>query len=1316
MAVTDVRETGRLLVPASPIQQRLWLAAAGDPTGAAYNVTCAVRLRGPVDHSSLQRALALIADRHEALRTTLTRRDGTLLQVIDERVDPLPFAFEEWPDAPDTAIDRLLSAEASAPFDLEAGPLFRARLIRTAAERHVLCLTLHHAICDGWSLEIVARELAVAYGSLVRAVTPAWPALPLQYADVSEWRREQGEGAAAPAAEYWSRLLADLPSPLPWPTDYSRPPDPSGRGARVSRVLPSALSTAVKSFARQHHTTPAVAWMALYALFMRRWTGATDFVLGTPASGRDAVELEAVVGPFVNTVTPRFSMRSDASFLDLLATTRQQMLDALAHQHVPLDLLLRRIMPGRGPASAPLFQAMFAWQPLPPLAMPGLDCTRLPVEYETSKVDLTLFVFDEGESTRLTFEYSCDLFREATMTDALAAFEQLARSAVAQPRVPGDRLGWITDEQRTRVLSSAQGPASAYARDASLAALFREQVRQRATSPAVIDGDLTLSYADLQREAEGLAAELVACGVAPGDRVAVVARGGVGLVVGVLGAVLAGAVYAPIDPGDPPARIAALLEDCGAVAMVATGAPRDTAWGIPVLDPLTRRIGEHPARIEIEPRAGDPVAFMYTSGSTGRPKAVVIPHRAIVRLVSRQDYVTFGPSDRVGLASNPAFDASLFEMWGALLNGATLVALDPDTLLSASRLREAIAGHALTVLFVTTALFNRVASSAPDTFARLRTVVFGGERAQPDALQRVLAAGPPERLVNGYGPTEGTTFSTWHLVRDVQPRRSVPIGRPLANTSAFVLDHQLALVPPGVVGELCIGGDGLALGYHRATLEQADRFVEHPDWGRLYRTGDRCRVNADGDIEFIERIDRQVKLRGFRIEPEEIERSLLAHPGVKQAAVDIVDDPGDRRLVAAVVSPSTSASELQAWIAGRLPGFMCPSAIAVLNELPLTPRGKLDWSEVGASLQHDASSRRARRAPRDPLEAELVSIWEEALGITPIGIDDDFFALGGHSLLAAQVVEQVERRFGTRLPLARLLTQPTIAGLASWLWDEREHAPMVVLREEGARPPLFFAHGDVNGGGLYCRRLVEQLPPDQPLYILGSSTDTASAPRSIEQLATAHRCHIEATYPRGPLVLGGYCHGALVAWELARQLRGHRDIVNVLLVYPSPVEPRLRVLARSVSGVARLTGLDDARRVELMVRLVMGLRFARDATLAQRWAWMRRKVSAALGRQLVAAHGAALQSTASMRHDPDAWERVIRAVIAYVPGRYDGPVTIVSGPGSEGALEAWQRAAPQAEVRITTGTHATCVTSELSSLAVELEAALQRAAPVRAQL
>ncbi|HEV2733815.1 MAG TPA: amino acid adenylation domain-containing protein, partial [Longimicrobiaceae bacterium] len=946
--------------------------------------------------------------------------------------------------------------------------------------------------------------------------------------------------------------------------------------------------------------TPFAVLLAAFQLLLHRYTGADDLVVGTPSAARTRPELEEMVGFFVNTLPVRVGLAGAPSFRELLRRAGDAATGAMAHQQVPFERLVEELRPERDPSRAPLVQVVLAFQNVPgePLALPGVRVDAAEVDTGTAKFDLTLFLYEDAAGLRGRLEYAADLFDAATAARFAEHYARLLASALAEPDRPACTLPLLDDAGRRRLLDEPNRTARPYPRDASLAELFAARVSATPGAVALEHGDERVTYAELDARAGRLARRLAAAGVQPGDRVGLLMERSTALVAAMLGTLRAGAAYVPLDPTHPADRLRAVLEDAGVRVLLAAGeTPPGLAGAVRVLDAgrdadaSAEREGPAPA----VPPGGDGLAYViYTSGSTGTSKGVMVPHRAVARLVLENDFARLGPGDAVAHAANPAFDAATWEVWGALLNGARLVILDRDVVLSPARLERELAARGVSALFLTTSVFNLVAREAPAAFAPLRHVVLGGEAADPHAVRAVLRAGPPERLVNGYGPTEAAVFATWHRVDSLaDDAPSVPIGRPLDNTRAYVLDPHLEPVPPGVPGELYVGGDAVAWGYLGRPDLAAERFVPDPfgadPGGRLYRTGDHVRWLATGELEYLGRLDGQVKIRGFRIEPAEIEAALAAHPAVGEAVVVVREDGGEKRLAAYVVAArgtAPAAAELREHLARRLPAYMVPATVTLLDAIPVTSSGKADRRALPAPGAHTSAA--GFTAPRDMLEHQVVAIWQELLGAGQVGIHDDFFERGGHSLLAVRMLSRVEERFGRRVPLAALFTGATVAGLAEALrreWPAGEADAVVTLNPEGTRPPLFFLHGDVGGGGLYGLPLARFLGADQPLHLLPPLRPEAGGTGpGIREMAHRQVEVIRGVRPAGPYQLGGYCNGGLVAFEVARLLEAAGERVERLLVVQASAEAvYFAGPLRAAAVLGRLAGGTAAERMDRQV-------------------------------------------------------------------------------------------------------------------------------------
>jgi len=923
--IPDVPLQGADVFPQSFAQQRLWFMHQMEPESAYYNAAVTITLEGRLDVDALRRTLAEIVRRHEALRTVFAAVDGQPVQVVlppPEVALPVTELSAGTPEARAAEAGRLAREEAARPFDLARGPLFRPRLLRLDEEAHVLVLCMHHIVGDGWSLGVLFHELGVLYGACARGEPSPLPELETQYADFAVWQREQlaGDGLRG-QLDYWTRTLAGAPATAALPADRARPAAPSHRGAVHVFRLPPGMDDALRALSRGEDATLFMTLLAAWQALLHRYTGQDDFTVGIPIANRTVPEVAPLIGFFVNMLVLRAELADDPPFRALLARVREATLAAYAHQELPFERLVEELAPARTLDRQPLFGVVFALQnaPWPPLEMPGLQLRMDPVDPGTARYDLVFTLREDADGIGGRMEYAADLFDEATVRRLADHYVRLLRAVAADPDARVRTLP-LADEADARTIRGWNATARPYPRDLSIPALFAERAAAAPDALAVVHGAESVTYAQLNVRAERLARRLRAAGAGRGARVGVCMGQGIGMAAAWLAVLKAGAAYLPLDPAHPPERLAWMLEDAGARLVVADAASSDAAAldGIRVLladDAEDARPAEGDGSVRSDVGPEEVAYVVYTSGSTGRPKGVEVPHRAVARLVIGTDFARLGPDDRVAQLANPGFDAATWEVWGALLNGGTLLVIDRDASLSPASLVDALREGGATALFLTTALFNGVAREAPDGFRTVRHVVFGGEAADPEAVRSVLEAGPPARLLNGYGPTENTTFSTWHLVDAVPPgAATVPIGRAVANSTAYLLDAAMRPVPPGLPGELYVGGDGVATGYLRRPRLTAERFVPDPfgaaPGARLYRTGDRMRARDDGALEFLGRMDQQVKIRGFRVEPGEIEAALREHPRVADAVVVPREDaPGERRLVAYVVASRRAEEE-----------------------------------------------------------------------------------------------------------------------------------------------------------------------------------------------------------------------------------------------------------------------------------------------------------------------------------------------------------------------------------------------------------------------
>jgi amino acid adenylation domain-containing protein len=1042
-------------LPLSFAQQRLWFFEQFQPGLGTYNMPSALWLNGTLDVSALEGAFSELVRRHESLRTSFRNEGGTPFQIISP---PRPFLLpivdlSSHMDGESEA-RRLIQEDVARPFDLTRGPMLRAALFRVSEQRHLLLLNMHHIITDGWSTNVLVRELATLYQALAAGQPPLLPPMPLQYADYAVWQRSwlQGETLVNQLA-WWKQHLEGAPHALELPTDFPRPATQTFRGAFFHFSFPARLSHALRDFCQQEKVTLFMALLASFQAVLCRYSGQDDVVVGTPIAGRRFTELEGIIGFFVNTLALRTRLDDAPSFRQLLARVRENTLGAYAHQDVPFEKLVEELQPVRDPSRQPLFQVMFALQEakgtedtLSAEGTSGLTLQPMAVEAHTARFDLTLSVTQGSDGLSGQVEYNTDLFRESTIQRLTSHLQVLLESAMAEPLRPVTRLPLLTTAERQLLLvdwNDTSGPVP----ETTAHQLFEAQVERSPDAPAAVFEGETLSFAELNARANQLAHYLRRQDVGPERRVALSMERSLDLVVGMLGVLKAGGAFVPLDPSYPSERLAFMLEDCGAQLLLTQDALVD---GLPSEGKRVVRIDGEQHLIKQMPEdnpepvvgAGNLAYVIYTSGSTGRPKGTLLHHRGLsnTALTAGQAH-GYAPGGRVLQYASSSFDASVCEVFGTLLAGATLVLAPRERLMPDEPLRTLLQEQGVTAATLTPAVLAQLTDKGLEG---LRTIISAGEALVPELARRWSQG---RVVLNAYGPTEATVCAT--ITRGpVRPER-VTIGKPWTNVRVYVLDRSLSPVPVGVAGELYVAGVGVARGYHGQAGLTAERFM--PDafstepGSRMYRTGDRVRWLEDGELEYLGRIDFQVKLRGFRIELGEVESALLAHPGVREAvAVVREDSPGDRRLVAYVsaaertepseVEAAPEPSALRAFVKERLPEYMVPSAIVVLDTMPLAPGGKLDRKALPAP-EARAELRPSYEAPRHELEQQVADLWAELLRVDKVGIHDNFFELGGHSLLATQLVARVRSAFNVELSLRKLYEQPTVAGMTLVLLD-----------------------------------------------------------------------------------------------------------------------------------------------------------------------------------------------------------------------------------------------------------------------------------------
>ncbi|OYD87925.1 non-ribosomal peptide synthetase [Nostoc sp. 'Peltigera membranacea cyanobiont' 213] len=1153
-------------------QQRLWLLAQLQGPSASYNMPMVLQLDGNLNIDALHSTFAYLLNRHASLRMYFPTVAGNPQVAMPaavnyanlDEIEALTIQdgrnLDEYPQS--STIQNFIDTHIQEPFDLNTGPLFKAKLLQLQEQKYVLLINMHHIVSDGWSMGVFVREFRQAYKAFAQNKTPTLAPLPIQYSDYANWQRNWLQGEVLETQiNYWKHQLQNAPPLLELPTDYPRPGLQSYRGARYLYSLTPELSAAVKTLSQEQGTSLFMTLLAALNVLLSRYSRQEDLCIGSPIANRTHSQTESLIGFFVNTLVLRNQIKPEQSFIELLQQTRQTCLDAYSHQDIPFEFLVEKLQPERSMSHNPLFQVMLALEnnQSPDLSLPGLEIQWLDFNCPFAKFDLTLLVIESDNQLNCSWEYATDLFEKSTIERMAEQFEILLKGIVDKPQQLIKTLPLMTAAELVQ-LQRWNRTETNYPHDKTLVDLFEAQVAKNPNNLALVFESQSLTYQQLNQKANQLAHYLIQnYQIQPDTLIGICVERSFEMIIGVLGILKAGAAYVPIDPNYPQERIGFMLQDCGTSVLLTQSFLKDklslTELKHQVIcldgDTFSSALIDNP-NVQILP---DNLAYIiYTSGSTGRPKGVMIEHQAIVNLaLAWAKTFQVQPQSRWLQFGSFSFDLSIGEIATALGAGGCLYLAQKETLLPSQALVDLLADCKISHFALPpSALSVLPRAILPD----LQAIIVGGE-ACPAEL--VTQWGTERCFFNCYGPTESTVIAT--IASCEQNGKKPSIGQPLSNIRIYILDANNQPLPPGIPGELCIAGVGLARGYlNRADLT-AENFIEVELFGkpeRIYQTGDLAKWNSDGNVEYLGRIDAQVKLRGFRIELGEVESILLEHASVKEAVVILYETDSNQSLVAYLTGITTDLSiQLKNDLKSRLPDYMIPAQIIVLDKLPLTPNGKIDRKALPAP---NGEIEGLYETPRNEVEQKLAQVWSAVLERQEIGIHDNFFDLGGHSLLAVKLLNNIQQVFEQQLSLSSLFQNPTIAQLGQQLNNtevKQSNPDLLFLQPLGDAIPLFCLPG-ANGHGFYFRDLAINFGKKRPVYGLETPGRNGSnaLPESVELHASQLIELLRQQQPKSPYILAGYSSGCAVAFEMASQLEQQGETVSLLAIFDAGLVSR----------------------------------------------------------------------------------------------------------------------------------------------------------------
>jgi amino acid adenylation domain-containing protein len=1320
-----------------------------EPDSALNTLFSAMCVRRSLDVQILARCLDALVQRHDALRTTFQAREGQLVQMIASTWK-LPLSVVELQHMPkherESEVQRLVRTEVQRPFDLEQGPLLRATLFHLAAEESLLLLTVHRLVVDRSSLKMLLSELSSLYEAFVSDQPFPLPELPFQYRDFAIRQPAQlQEEQFTEQLAYWKQHLAHMPDALALPMARPQTTRPSSHGATFLLTLPQALIHDLKHLSQETGATLYMMCVAALLVLLYRYSGQEDLVIGMLTGERQAGS-EALVGLFTNLLMLRTSLSGDPGVMSLLARVRETVLGAQAHQKLPFASLFKALQPGKQARSNRLFQVMMSFDTPSVGLAEGWEPVALDYLTEATQSDLFLEVQEGPQRVECRFKYRVDRFDETTIVRLAEHWQMLLEGMVATPERPISTLPLLSEQERRQVLVKWNLTQKEYPLEESLARRFEKQVERNPNAIAVQCNEEQLSYWELNVRVNRLAHLLRAHGVGPERLVALLAERGIPLLISILAVFKAGGAYLPLDPQHPVTRWRRVIEHSRCCLVLASTtfeqAITETLEGLPGAQcpallfseqlQLERQSAENPPSSS----TSQALAYViYTSGSTGMPKGAMIEQRGMLNhLYAKIEALELTSQDIIAQTASQCFDISVWQFLAALLVGGCVRIYPDEVAHDPTQLLMQVERHQVSILETVPSLLKVMLDAEANKgesrpkLAAMRWLIPTGEALPVELCRRWLQRYPNVPLLNAYGPTECSDDVTHYPIYHVpdETRSSISIGRAIPNMRLYVLDRHLNPQPIGVSGEIYVGGIGVGRGYLGDEQRAREAFVPDPfsdeEGARLYKTGDLGRYLPYGNLEFLGRVDFQVKLHGFRIELGEIEAVLRQHPVVREVVVLARDDrPGEQRLVAYVEvkeGQEVTVEDLKRLGKEQLPGYMVPSAVVLMEQFPVTSNGKLDRQALPVPEWSRSEQEERYVAPVLPEQKQLVEIWEELLEVRPIGITDDFFELGGDSLLAARLVERIEQVCGKQLPLSTLLTGATIQQMAKALEGEiriEGRASLVVVQREGSRWPFFYLHGEWRGGGLYSRELARHLGPEQPFYLLEPyKFEGLAIPPTFEEVAAAHLEAMRKVQPEGPYFVSGYCNGALLAYEMARQMNAQGQEVGLLLLMDPDVPARHGAVRKVIRYIGKILRMNQENQFVWFLCVQHVYRYLRFAhyrrTTDAKWAGSSGQKKAGLK-----ALGLRLQAlwprVETLRQD---WSNIYDWQVAnYTPDLYPGKITFFWTREEPWRSEGWQNIVHakegEVEVYINPGNHISGRTEYLPVLAERLRQCLSNA-------